>query len=117
VDKVKKDMSSDVKKQLPIADPRQTPQFLEQVRVHYESREDDPEMSQEKLWYLSTSVMDPAMKVKWLERWNKPASLREAMKFPKTKFPDHAFPEWLHKTTWWAQVPLFFLPSIYWIEF
>ena len=54
VDKVKKDMSSDVKKQLPIADPRQTPQFLEQVRVHYESREDDPEMSQEKLWYLST---------------------------------------------------------------
>jgi len=105
VDKVKNDMSFDVKKQLPNANLRQTLQFLEQVRIHYEIREDDPEMSQQKLWYLSTSVMDAAMKVKWLERWNKLASLRKAMRFPKSKFPNHVFLEWLHKATWWVQVP------------
>lgn len=104
VDKVKKETQSELKKQLPIADPKLTPQFLEEVKKHYECREDDPEMSQEKLWYLATSSMDNSMKVKWLERWNKPASLREAVKFPKSKFADHAFPEWLHKATWWGQV-------------
>jgi hypothetical protein len=37
---------------------------LEQVKTHYESNDDSPEMQQEKLWMLATSAMSPNMKVK-----------------------------------------------------
>ena len=104
VKKVKVHLTSELKKQLPIADPKHSSDFLQQIRNHYEIREDDPEMSQEKLYYLATSAMVPTMKVKWLERWNQPSSLREQVRFPKSKFADHDFPEWLHKATWWSQV-------------
>ena len=68
VEKVKVHLTSKLKKQLPIADPKHTSDFLQQVQNHYENRKDDPEMSQEKLYYLATSTMVPTMKVKWLER-------------------------------------------------
>jgi hypothetical protein len=93
-----------LKKQLPIADPRHTKHFLEQVKTHYESNDDSPEMQQKKLWMLATSAMSPNMKMKWLHRWNQSPSLRKAMKFPKPSFSDNMFPDWLHKATWWAQV-------------
>jgi hypothetical protein len=104
VDKVRTSTFSELKKQLPIANPRHTKHFLEQVKTHYESNDDSPEMQQEKLWMLATSTMSPNMKVKWLHRWNQSPSLREAMKFPKPSFSDNMFPDWLHKATWWAQV-------------
>jgi hypothetical protein len=53
---------------------------------------------------LVTSAMSPTMKVKWLQRWNQSATLREALKFPKPGFNDSMFPEWLHKATWWVHV-------------
>jgi hypothetical protein len=111
VDRVKVASHSELKKQLPIADPKHTTAFLEQVKFHYETHDESPEMTQEKLWMLATSAMDISMKIKWLERWNKSPSLREALKFPKPKFSDIDFPEWLHKATWWAQVrtSVFFL--------
>jgi len=59
-------------------------------------------MTQEKLWVLTTSAMDTSMKIKWLERYNKSPSLREALKSPKSKFNDIDFSEWLYKATWWA---------------
>lgn len=79
-------------------------QFLEQIKYHYECHDDEPEMQQEKLWMLATSAMSTAMKVKWLVRWNQPEKLRDAVKFPKPKFNDSIFPDWLHKATWWDQV-------------
>jgi ribosomal protein L13E len=91
-----------LKKQLPIADPRHTKHFLEQVKTHYDSNDDSPEMQQENLWMLATSAMSPNMKVKWLHRCNQSPSLRKAMKFPKPGFSDNMFPDWLHKATWWA---------------
>jgi hypothetical protein len=54
-------------------------------------------MQQEKLWMLATSVMNPTMKVKWFQRWDQSATLKEALKFPKPGFNDSMFPEWLHK--------------------
>jgi hypothetical protein len=53
---------------------------------------------------LTTSAMNPNMKVKWLHRWNQSPSLCEALKFPKPGFNDNMFPDWLHKATRWAQV-------------
>jgi hypothetical protein len=50
------------------------------------------------------SAMSPTMKVKWLQRWNQSATLRETLKFPKPGFNDSMFPKWLYKGTWWAQV-------------
>jgi len=89
-----------LKKQLSIADPKYTPTFVEQVKFYYETHDDSPEMTQEKLWMLATSAMDISMKIKWLEKWNKSLFLHEALKFPKPKFSDIDFLEWLHKATW-----------------
>jgi hypothetical protein len=100
--------SLELKKQLPIAGPKHTPPFLEQVKSHYETHDESPEMTQEKLWMLATSAMDTSLKIKWLERWNNSHALREALKFPKPKFNDIDFFRWLHKATWWAQVSIYY---------
>jgi hypothetical protein len=104
VEKVRTTTKTELKKQLPCADPKHTPTFLEQVKVHYEKYDENPEITQEKLWIFATSAMDPLMKVKWIERWNLSPALRETFKFPKPGFSDSVFPDWLHKATWWAQV-------------
>jgi len=64
VSKVKSSSISELKKHLPIADPKHTPEFLGQIKLHYEEHEESPEMQQEKLWMLATSTMDSLMKVK-----------------------------------------------------
>ena len=111
VHKVRLAYHSKLRKQVPIADPKHTLAFLEHMKSHYETHDECPEMTQEKLWMLATSAMDTSMKIKWLERWNNSPTLREALKFPKPKFNDIDFPPWLHKATWWAQIcnyPSFF---------
>jgi hypothetical protein len=62
--KVRTSTLSELKKQLPIADPRHTKHFLEKIKIHYESNDDSPEMQQEKLWMLATSAMSLNIKVK-----------------------------------------------------
>jgi hypothetical protein len=64
VDKIRTSTLSELKKQLPIADPRHTKHFLEKIKIHYESNDDSPEMQQEKLWMLATSAMSLNIKVK-----------------------------------------------------
>jgi hypothetical protein len=44
VDKFRTSSLLELKKQLPIVDPRYTKHFLEQVETHYESNDDSPEM-------------------------------------------------------------------------
>lgn len=104
VKKVEDKLLSELRKQIPVADPKHTAAFLEQIKAHYEKVDDNPEMQQEKLWMLATSAMAPNMKVKWLQRWNSAPSIREAHRFPKPNFADVVFLPWLHKATWWAQV-------------
>jgi hypothetical protein len=70
VEKVRTTSKTELKKQLPCADPKHNPTFLEQVKLHFEKYDEDPEITQEKLWIFATSAMDPSMKVKWIERWN-----------------------------------------------
>ena len=60
---------SELKKQLHVADPDYDKDFLHQIKIHYEKNE-EPEMTQEKLWMLATSAMESHIKIKWLERWN-----------------------------------------------
>ena len=43
---------SELKKQLPIIDPSQTPLFLEQVKSHYETHDKNPEMTEEKTLHV-----------------------------------------------------------------
>ena len=45
---------SELKKQLPIADPRQTPLFLEQVKSYYETHDENHEMTKKNFecWQL-----------------------------------------------------------------
>ena len=101
--KVEDKLVAELRKHLPVADPRLTPGFLEEIKAHYE-KFDEPEMLQEKLYMLATSAMPPKMMVKWLQRWNSSAAIRDAHHFPKVGFADSKFPEWLNRATWWAQV-------------
>ena len=103
VEKVVATQQGELRKFLPVADPKHTPAFLEQVKVHYEKNE-SPEMQQEKLHMFATSAIPTKMKIKWLERWNSPESIRKSHRFPKPSFADTVFPPWLHRATWWAQV-------------
>ena len=101
--KVEDKLVAELRKHLPVADPKLTLGFLDEVKAHYE-KFDDPEMLQEKLYMLATSAMPPKMMVKWLQRWNSSAAIRDALRFPKPGFGDSKFPEWLNRATWWAQV-------------
>ena len=42
---------------------------------------------------LATSAMPPRMMVKWLQRWNSSAAIRDAHRFPKGNFGDSKFHE------------------------
>jgi hypothetical protein len=54
---------TELKKQLPCTDPKHTPTFLEQVKLYYEKYDEDPEITQERLWIFATSAMLPSIKV------------------------------------------------------
>ena len=103
VKKVEDKLVAELRKHLHVADPKLTPAFLEEVKTHYE-KFDEPEMLQEKLYMLATSAMPPKMMVKWLQRWNSSATIRDAHRFPKSAFADSKFPEWLNRATRWTQV-------------
>ena len=45
VEKVRTTSKTELKKQLPCADPKHTPIFLEQVKLHYEKFDEDPEIT------------------------------------------------------------------------
>ena len=103
VKKVEDKLVAELRKHLPVADPKLTPACLEEVKAHYE-KFDEPEMLQEKLYMLATLAMPPKMMVKWLQRWNSSAIIQDAHRFPKSAFADSKFSEWLNRATWWAQV-------------
>ena len=103
VKKVKDKLVCELRKHLPAADPRLTPGFLEEVKAHYEKFK-EPETLQEKLYMLSISAMPPKMMVKWLQRWNFFATIRDAHRISKASFADSKFPEWLNRATWWVHV-------------
>ena len=124
VKKVEDRLIAELRKHLPVSDPKLTHAFLEEVKAHSE-KFDEPEMLQEKLYMLATFAMPPKMMVKWLQRWNSSPAIRDAHRFSKTAFADSKFPEWLNRATWWAQVifPLQFhvvflvAPNKRWKEF
>ena len=55
---------------------------------------------------LAISAMPPRMMVKWLQQWNSSTTIRDSHRFPKVGFADSKFPEWMNRTTWWAQVSI-----------
>jgi hypothetical protein len=107
VKKVEDKLVAELRKHLPVADPKLTAAFLQEVKAHYE-KFDEPEMLQEKLYMLATSAMPPRMMVKWLQRWNSSVAIRDAHRFFKTSFADSKFLDWLNRATWWAQVSINF---------
>ena len=91
VKKVEDKLVAELRNHLLVADPKLTPDFLEEVKAHYE-KFDEPEMFQEKLYMLATSAMPSRMMVKWLQRWKSSSAIRDAHRFPKTVFADSKFP-------------------------
>jgi hypothetical protein len=45
VEKVRTTTKTELKKQLPCVDPKHTPTFLEQVKVHYKKYDENPEIT------------------------------------------------------------------------
>lgn len=78
-------------KHLHVADPRLTPGFLKKIKIHYK-KFDEPEMFQEKLYMLATSVMPLRMMVKWLQWWIFSAAILDAHRFSNASFADSKFP-------------------------
>ena len=103
--KVEDKLVAKLRKHFHVTDPRLTLAFLEEINAHYE-KFDEPEMLQEKLYMLATSMMLPMMMVKWLQRWNSSAAIRDAHRFPKANFADSKFPDWLNRAIWWAEVSI-----------
>jgi hypothetical protein len=42
----------------------------------------------------------------WLKQWNQSPVLKEVQKFPKVGVSNAIFEKWLHKATFWYQVPM-----------
>ena len=63
VKKVEDRLVAELRKHLPVADPKLTPAFLEVIKSHYK-KVDELEMLHEKLYMLATSAMPPKMMVK-----------------------------------------------------
>ena len=112
VKKIEDKLVAELRKHLPVADPKLTHLFLGEIKAHYE-KYDELEMLQEKLYMLATSAMPARMMIKWLQRWNSFAAIWDAHRFPKVGFGDSKFPEWLNRATWWAQVSfVVYLPDV-----
>ena len=76
---------------LPIADPKLSTKFLEEIKLHYKKADDKLEMQQEKLWILATSAMPATMMVKWLQRWNSSEAIKLPTSFQKVHSQTRCF--------------------------
>lgn len=134
-----KEKKSDYDKMLSIANPKHGPQFLAevsltkislefqlfslnistfipmvgfQINAHWSAKE-KPEMTPEKLQKISTTVVQPHFRVRWLKWWNSSAMSREALHFPPPGFSDATLESWLPRAAFWAEV---LSPRILFIE-
>ncbi len=46
-------------------------------------------------------------------QWNEYKVLKKAKKFPKQGFYDSMFDKWLHKATFWSEVPCSINPTFF----
>jgi hypothetical protein len=64
------------------------------------------EMMTTKLQLLVSFQVSSEQKVFWLKQWNQSPVLREVQKFPNVGVSNAIFDKWLHKVTFWYQVPV-----------
>ena len=95
VKKAEDKLVAELRNHVHVAEPKLTLGFLQEIKAHNE-KFDELEMLQEKLYMLATSVIPPRMMVRWLQRWNSSAAIRDAHRFSKASFADTKFPEWLN---------------------
>lgn len=61
-------------------------------------------MTAEKLQKISTTVVQPEFRVRWLRWWNSSEMTRQALHFPPPGFNDNAMEVWLPRAAFWAEV-------------
>lgn len=61
-------------------------------------------MTAEKLQKVSTTVVQPHFRVRWLKWWNSSEMSREALHFPPPGFTDATLESWLPRAAFWAEV-------------
>ncbi len=116
MENVQKEHMTMFHKRLPVCDLALGPKILQQVWVHY-NMNPNPKMMIEKLQLLVSLQVNNEQKVSWLKQWNQSSVLKEAQKFPKVKLSNAIFEKWLHKATFWFQVPYLFILIILWYSF
>jgi hypothetical protein len=67
----------------------------------------DPKMMTDKLQFLVSFQVNNEQKVFWFKQWNQSLALKEVQKFPKVGASNAIFEKWLHKATFWYQIPMF----------
>jgi hypothetical protein len=55
-----------------------------------------------KLQYITTAVVSPSFKTRWLTWWNSGVHTREALHFLSKGFTDKDLEPWLNKASFWA---------------
>jgi hypothetical protein len=63
-------------------------------------------MKLDKLQRISTTVVQPQFRVRWMKWWNSSDISREALHFPPPKFTDATLESWLPRAAFWAEVNL-----------
>ena len=98
-----KQLHSQFTKHVCVADPALGDDFLQHVKLHWESKE-KPEMTLEKLQMVATTVVAPEFRVRWLRWWNAGPLVRAGVRFPKAPVSDNRLLEWLNKAAFYARV-------------
>lgn len=75
----------------------------QQINAHWSAKE-KPEMTAEKLQKVSTRVVQPQFRVRWLKWWNSLDMSREALHFPPPGFTDATLESWLPRAAFWTEV-------------
>lgn len=63
-------------------------------------------MLAEKLQRISTTMVQPEYRVRWLKWWNSSDMSRQALHFPAAGFNLNTLESWLPKAAFWAEVGL-----------
>ena len=72
------------------------------------------DMTIEKLQKMATAHVDAHFKAKWLRWWNSPADVKEKNRFPSSlPIREKVLENWLNKASFWAQVHLVIIMSMF----
>jgi hypothetical protein len=72
--------------------------------IKHWSNNNKSKMTLEKLQYITTTMVSPSFKARWLKWWNSSVHTREALYFLPKGFTVKDLEPWLNKVSFWTRV-------------